>query len=106
MITVRIEEETALAMLMDRLEYWTTDPTETELFEKMYQQYLDEGLFDGDNFDVMAIVDNDYVNWCSIITKDDEDYEEVKAAYESDDWTTDKCRVEAEANGAFIVRWY
>ena len=67
MITVKIDEDDALDMLMDRLSFWTDDTTTTELFRNMYQDYLDERMFDGDNFDVMNIVDNDYVNWCAVV---------------------------------------
>jgi len=107
MITIRIEEEVALNMLMDRLSYWTDDATTTALYEAMYRSYLDEGMFDGDNFNVMNIVDNDYVNWCTIIEKGDDLYDECKKAWDNFERCifSKDCTIEAEANGAYIVRW-
>ena len=82
MITVRIENEDALEMLMDRVRYWTDDRATQDLYEQMYSSYIDGGCFDGGEFDVMAIVDNDYINWCTIVDEGDEDFEEIKAVYE------------------------
>lgn len=62
MINIKIDEYEALEMLMERLKYWTDDDVTTRLFEGMYERYLNDGCFDGAEFDVMSIVDNDYVN--------------------------------------------
>lgn len=62
MITIKMDESDALDLLMERLAYWTDDNTTTKLFESMYENFLDNGCFDGVEFDVMEIVDNDYVN--------------------------------------------
>ena len=107
MITVKIDEDVALDMLMDRLEYWTDDPTTTELFRQMYREYLDERMFDGDNFDVMAIVDNDYVNWCTVIEEGDVLYDEGKEVWDKGerDLTSENGTVEAAIDGAYLVRW-
>lgn len=86
MITVKIDNETALDMLMDRLDNWTSDPDAIELFSIMYERYIDEGLFDGGEFDPMSIVDNDYVNWCSVIEESEPDFERLLELYESGDW--------------------
>lgn len=105
MITVEIDEDVALDMLMDRLEYWTTDPTTTELFEQMYRGYLEEGVVGEGNFDVMNIVDNDYINWCTIVEEGDDSYDECKEAWESGEHELENgSYVEAEANGAYLVR--
>ena len=71
MITVRINESDAVEMLMDRLEYWTDDDDVKDLYREMYESYVDGGCFDGADFDVMSIVDNDYVNWCSVVCQED-----------------------------------
>ena len=82
MITVKMDEEKALDMLMDRLAYWTDDATKQELFEKMYNSYVYGGVFDGGDFDVMAIVDNDYVNNCVIYEEGQEEFDELLKIYQ------------------------
>jgi len=77
MITVQIEESDALEMLEDRVEFWTKDHDVIDLFDQMYTNYLENGLFDGCNFDVMAIVDNDYINYCSVIDDSDSNFEKI-----------------------------
>ena len=107
MITVKIDEDAALDMLMDRLEYWTSDPTTTELFEQMYREYLDERMFDGDNFDVMAIVDNDYVNWCTVVEEGDDLFDECKKVWDNNerDLETVNATVEASTDTAYLIRY-
>lgn len=80
MITVQIDESDALDMLIERLDYWTKDKDTIDLFEQMYTNYLENGLFDGCNFDVMAIVDNDYINYCSVIDESDPHFDEIMQA--------------------------
>ena len=69
-VTVTIDEDDLLDMLMDRVNDWTTD--DADLFEKMYENRIWGGCFEGMEFDVNSIVDNDYVNNTSIITREDE----------------------------------
>ena len=73
MINVLMDERDALQQLNKRVGFWTDDPVTRELFEMYYEHMLDEGCFDGREFDVMAIVDNDYVNWLNVITEDEFD---------------------------------
>ena len=82
MITVKISEEDLLDMLMNRLADWTPDETTTELFEKMYNDYVYGGCFDEWEFDIQGVVDNDYVNWCSVVTEDDDEFEDIKKVYD------------------------
>ena len=70
MITVKIDEETLLSILMNRVEHWTDDTDTLELFEKFYENRIDGGCFDGAELDIMMIVDNDYINNTSITTID------------------------------------
>lgn len=83
-IHVEIDEDDALEMLMDRVKFWDPDSTTYDLYEQMYQSYIDGGAFDGGEFDVMQIVDNDWVNWCSVVSPGDEQYDEILAAYKED----------------------
>lgn len=71
MITITLENDEALDMLMNRLKTWTDDKEEQDLYEQMYENCINDGVFDSGNFNVMSIVDNDYVNNCSIVTKDE-----------------------------------
>jgi hypothetical protein len=71
MVTVQIDEDTAVDMLMKRLDYWTDDEEVKDLYRKMYESYVGGGCFDGGEFDIMSIVDNDYVNWCSTLCQED-----------------------------------
>ena len=79
MITVKIDEETLLDMLVDRVEHWTDDSDVVELYSKYYENMVYGGCFEGAEFDVMSIVDNDYVNWLTVV--DREEYEKDRAEY-------------------------
>ena len=72
-ITVEIDEDTAIDMLVERVKYWTDDSDVLELFEQYYTNMVEGGCFDGCEFNVMSIVDNDYVNNTSVTTR--EEYE-------------------------------
>lgn len=111
---VRIDNELALDMLMDRLEFWTDDIDVCRLYEQMYENYIEQGVFDGGEFDVKAIVDNDYVNWCIIIADGDEAYEDIKKLWDEEECCRDislddelnhgYSYIEAEYNGMFLLR--
>lgn len=71
MLNVQIDEGTALDMLIYRVKYWTDDREIIALFEQYYEHALYSGMFDGGEFDVMSIVDNDYINNFTIIDKEE-----------------------------------
>lgn len=111
---VRIDEDTAIEMLMNRVGYWSNDDTVYELYHQMYESYVYGGVFDGGEFDIMAIVDNDYVNYCDVISDGDEAYEDIKQLYEQkgicdisceDELNNGFAYIEAEYNGSFLCRW-
>lgn len=81
-INVKMDKETALNALLERVRYWTDDEEEVGLFEKMYDDYLWNGCFDGGEFDIMQIVDNDWINYTAIITQGDKDFEKLLKIYE------------------------
>ena len=85
MINCKIDESTAFNMLVDRLDHWTKDPMTRRLFEDMYENYCDNGLFEGCEFDPMVIVDNDYVNYCRVIEQDAKgpEYKELRKIYKN-----------------------
>ena len=78
---IEIDEYDFLNLLMERVRFWTDDPDVIELYEKMYESTLDAGCFEGGKLSVMDIVDNDYVNWCTTITPEDEHFDEIVKAY-------------------------
>ena len=104
MITVQIDEDDLLDMLMDRIGVWTNDREVFDLYEKMYRDYIDGGCFDGVELDVMSIVDNDYVNWCSVVSEEDcteADWKKLVELYE--EGTRDiSCEEFDESQGDFI----
>ena len=106
---VEINEEKALKLLVERVKYWTDDEDVICLFEKMYERYVYDGCFKGCEFDVMVIVDNDYINWCSVISEGDEAYEDIKRLYDEFGLIDISCEcdysfIEAEHNGMFLIR--
>ena len=104
MITVQIDEDDLLDMLMDRIGVWTNDREVFDLYEKMYRDYIDGGCFDGVELDVMSIVDNDYVNYCSTLEPSDvseADWKKLVELYE--EGTRDiSCEEFDESQGDFI----
>jgi len=109
---VKIDNDTALDMLMDRVSQWTEDEDVQELYRQMYENYIDGGVFDSGEFNVNAIVDNDYVNWCDVIGDDDAKYEEIKRIYDEQGLGDCSCEsesgisyIEAEYHGYFLIRW-
>lgn len=81
MIRVKIDEDDLLDMLINRVKFWTEDKDTINLFEKMYENYIDGGCFEDMELDIQVIVDNDYVNWCRIIEEDEDDFEEIMKIY-------------------------
>ena len=111
---VNIDNDMALEMLIERVKYWTDDDDVIELYSKMYENYIDSGCFDGGEFDVMVIVDNDYINYCSVISEGDEAYEDIEKLYNENGCGDISCDdelnhrysyIEAEYNGSFLVRY-
>lgn len=83
MITVTIDEDTLLKMLLDRLEYWTSDESVINLYRDYYAGLIYDGCFEGCALDIMMVVDNDYMNNLTTISK--EDFEQWSIESEMDD---------------------
>lgn len=79
MVTLNIDEETLLELLIDRVKYWTDDEDTLELFNQYYENQVYNGCFEGANFDVMSIVDNDYVN--NLTITDRAEFEKAREEY-------------------------
>lgn len=73
-----ITNKEALNLLMDRLETWTNDRDTQDLYEKMYTNYIEEGVFDSNTSTVMEIVDNDYINYCEVVCTEDLSKKDLK----------------------------
>lgn len=73
MINIQMDSDDMINALNERVGDWTDDSEVAELFDQYYTNAVENGCFDGSNFDVKFIVDNDYVNNTSIIWR--EDYE-------------------------------
>lgn len=107
MITVNLDNDDALEMLMERVSHWT-DGTTLELFEKMYENQICNGCFDGCEFNVMSIVDNDYVNWCNVIWDNEDEFEELLETYKKGEREYKYYVIEAVSDDetAILVRQY
>lgn len=78
LVTVQMEDWELLEMLLDRCDAWGISKDNKDLFEIMYQSYLDSGVFEHGEFNVMSIVDNDAVNYCDVLYKDDTNKKDFK----------------------------
>ena len=77
-----MDSDDMIQALVDRVGSWTDDSDVLELFEQYYEHMVEGGCFDGCEFNVMSIVDNDYVNNTSIITE--EEYESDREKFLKD----------------------
>lgn len=109
---VNIENEVALEMLVDRVKFWTDDEDIIELYRRMYENYIDNGVFDGSDFDINVIVDNDYVNYCDVISPGEDNYNNIKELAADGEYDI-SCEydknggysfIEAEYNGYYLLR--
>lgn len=83
MITVKIDEGTLLRMLLNRVEFWTSDEITIDLYADYYEELVNSGCFEGCELDIMAMVDDDYINNLTTIKK--EDFEQWDIEDETDD---------------------
>lgn len=102
LVTVQMEDYELLEMLLDRLSFWGRED-ERDLYEIMYQNYLDGGVFESGEFNVMSIVDNDVVNYCDVITKEDypQDFEKLLELHHQGEYDV-SCEEFEEINPSFI----
>ena len=79
---VIVNNDTLFNMLYDRVNYWKDEDSDTaRLYYKMYERSVDEGIFEGCEFDPMVIVDNDICNWCSVVEKGEKDFDKLLELY-------------------------
>ena len=100
MIAITINEDTLLEMLLDRLEYWTSDEDVINLYRDYYEGLVYSGCFEGCNLDIISIVDNDYLNNLTTISK--EDFEQWSIESEIDN----KIIAFNEEKDLYLIRTY
>lgn len=91
-VTVLVDGDTLIEMLMDRVRFWTEDKDVLELYYIKYQNLVKSGALEGTELDIFLMVDNDYVNYCVVIDKDDcteADWEKLMEMYEQGDTYVD-----------------
>nr|DAH26754.1 MAG TPA: hypothetical protein [Caudoviricetes sp.] len=100
MVTVTIDENILLEMLLDRVEFWISDEVVIDLYRDYYEGLVNSGCFNGCELNIMSIVDNDYVNNLTTIEK--EDFEQWDIESEVDD------RIVAfnEEEDLYLIRTY
>ena len=101
MINVKIDETTLLNLLMDRLEYWTTNANVLALYESYLKELIDCGCFEGAELDVNLIVDNLYVNDTAVT-----DREGLSQQYDIDVNDYDRILASDEDNDLYLVSTY
>lgn len=100
MITIKINEDDLLKKLLDRVEYWTSNENVIALYRNYYKELIDSGCFEGCTLDIMSIVDNDYINYLTVISK--EDFEQWNIESEVDD----KIVAFNEEENLYLIRTY
>lgn len=79
----KIGIDDVLSLFRNRLEYWDKSRDAIDLFLQMYRQHLENGLFAHEELNIYDIVDNDVINNCVVLEKDDvtqEDWDAVQEA--------------------------
>ena len=82
MISIQMDSDDMIEALCNRVGCWTDDSDVIELFTQYYENAVNNGCFDGCEFNVMSIVDNDYVNNTSITYR--EEYESDREKFLKD----------------------
>lgn len=78
---IYVDNDEFLDMLIDRVKHWTEDPDVVGLYAKMYENYIEDGIFENTNASISEIVDNDYINYCDIICDGDGEYTKLYNYY-------------------------
>ena len=100
MITIKINEDTLLGMLLDRVEFWTIDKDIVDLYSEYYRDLIYSGCFEDNELDIKYIVDNDYINYFTTINKEDFKNYNIK------DKTDEKIVAFNEDKDLYLIRTY
>lgn len=85
-ITIKMDEEDFLDLLMDRVESWNDSSNDVvyRLYQDMYESYVYDGVFENTDASIAEIVDNDWVNYCTVVEPGDDSYDKILELYERD----------------------
>ena len=100
MVTIKIDEDTLLEMLLDRVEYWTSNEDVIELYSEYYKDLIYSEYFEDTELDINYIVDNDYINYFTTISKDD------FKDYDIEDETDERIVTFNEDKDLYLIRTY
>ena len=100
MVTVEIDEVILLDMLMDRVEHWTDEAEVQKLYEDYYRDLVYSGCFEDCKLDIYDTVDNDYINYTTVISKDDFNQYNIK------DETDDKIITFNKEEDLYLIKTY
>lgn len=100
MVTVTVNEDTLLEMLLDRLEFWISDEDVINLYEDYYKGLIDSGCFEDCTLDIMSVVDNDYINYLTTISEEDFNQWNIE------DKTDDKIVASNKDADLYLIRTY
>ena len=100
MVTITIDEDILLKMLVDRIKHWTSDEFVINLYRDYYERLVYSGCFEGCTLDIMMVVDNDYCNYLAPISK--KDFEQWGIESEIDD----KIVASNEEEDLYLIQTY
>lgn len=92
---IEIDDDDLLDLLSKELDGWKPEPDVKDLYMKMYENQIDQGVFSGGKFNASEIVDNDWVNWTDVISDGDDHFEDCLKSYEEGDY-------EVKSNGDYF----
>ena len=85
MPNINLATDEIVGLFADRLEKrWDADKTTVELFSQYWENMAEQGCFScGHEFTVSEIVDNDYINNCTIVYKGEDYWDACVAAHDN-----------------------
>ena len=79
-----LKNEEALELILNQLREWTDDEDVLKLYEKFYDNMLDQGVFDsGEPMGIYYVARTDW-NRTSVVSEDDEDFEAMKNQFKAE----------------------
>ena len=111
MINILVDEDQLLEYFVDRVKFWTDNSDTIELYRKMYENNINSTCYEDSIVDIQQIVDNDYINYCSILSAGEDRFDEVEKYYKENGCGDCSCDIdgisyiEAEHNGSYLIRW-
>lgn len=76
-VTVNIHKDDLLDMIMERVCFWDKGRKYEDLYKKMYESYVCNSVFENIKLDIHTMVDNDVINYTSVLEESDEEFSKV-----------------------------